>query len=177
MIAVAQSDQLTRDALDAARMLAGCYDERLLRSDHVLDDLFDRGLLVLATDCEGEWMTALTREGRQLVLRLLSHDQDAREAAELRNSGDVADSLSRSGRNHAPWCSDAHVGPCRAENEPSPDRCDVIVYEGRAGWHWRLVRNGRTVEASKGTHVSKASAQIVAEYRARCRAESDEERR
>lgn len=70
------------DALDAVRMLAGAYDEQLLRSDHVTDDLYDRGLLAVHRDVTDEYFTRLTPDGRQFVVALLMADQDHRDGEE-----------------------------------------------------------------------------------------------
>lgn len=73
------------DAVDAIRALAACYDEQLLRSDHVVDDLFvpeGRGWLTLHADNTGEYQTVLTREGRQQIVRLLIVSQERMETSD-----------------------------------------------------------------------------------------------
>lgn len=56
-------------------------------------------------------------------------------------------------------------------SQPLPRQSSVVVYEDNYGqWHWRLVENGLTVEASRSRFVSKASATAVAEMHARDRA-------
>jgi hypothetical protein len=67
-----------RRTADAIRALAACYDQQLLRSDHVVDDLLedDGGWLRISRAHPGEPRLALTTEGRQRIVALLIESQE-----------------------------------------------------------------------------------------------------
>jgi hypothetical protein len=69
--------EVERDAADAIRALAACYDEQLLRSDHVVDDLLEdgRGWLKVSRAHPGRPGLALTMEGRQRIVAMLIEAQ------------------------------------------------------------------------------------------------------
>lgn len=65
--------------VDAVRALSACYDEQLLRSDHVVDDLLEdgSGWLEVSRVCSGAPRLALTLAGRQRIVTILNDAQEA----------------------------------------------------------------------------------------------------
>jgi hypothetical protein len=71
------------DADTATRLLAAVYDETLMPSDMVVDDLIKRGLLCVGPDYTGETGMWITTEGRVLVARSLMANQNENDGEEV----------------------------------------------------------------------------------------------
>lgn len=62
---------------DALRLMALVHDERMMPSDHVCDDLFERGLVTNHRDICDEYHAELTPAGREFICDALMADHQA----------------------------------------------------------------------------------------------------